>query len=61
MKRATQVVNPRRKENNVDKKIRSLEKGAEKEVKGLKKLESMDKKRDKVCAMGEKAMKAKKK
>jgi hypothetical protein len=45
----------------MDKKIRSLEKGAQKEVKGLKKLEVMDKKRDKVCDMGEKMMKAKKK
>ena len=45
----------------VDKKIKKLEKVAEKEVKGLKSLEKADKKRDKVCEMGEKAMKMKKK
>lgn len=45
----------------MDKKIKKLEHVAEKEVKGLKSLEKADKKRDKVCAMGEKMMHKKKK
>jgi hypothetical protein len=45
----------------MDKKIRKLEHTAEKEVKGLKSLEKADKKRDKMCDMGEKMMKSKKK
>lgn len=44
----------------MDKKIRGLEKVAKKEVKGLKSLEKMDKKRDKVCDMGKKVMMKKK-
>jgi len=48
----------------MDKAIRKIEKEVPKKGKAhkdLKKLEVMDKKRDKVCAMGEKAMKKKKK
>jgi len=45
----------------MDKEIRKLEKGAKKELKGLKHLEAMDKKRDKVCDMGKKVMKETKK
>jgi hypothetical protein len=45
----------------MDKAIRKLEMKNKSEGKGLKKLEKMDKKRDKVCAMGAKAMKKKKK
>jgi hypothetical protein len=45
----------------MDKAIRKLEKGAKKEVKGLKSLEKADKKRDKVCDYGMKMMKKKKK
>jgi hypothetical protein len=49
----------------MDKAIRRIEKTIKKdtgrEEKELKKLEKADKKRDKVCAMGEKAMKKKKK
>lgn len=44
----------------MDKQIRKLEKVAEKELKGLKKLEKADKKRDKVCEMGKRALKGKK-
>ena len=44
----------------MDKKIRQIEKGAKKEVKELKSLGKMDKKRDHVCEIGEKAMKMKK-
>ena len=44
----------------MDKKIKKLEKVAEKSVKGLKSLEKADVKRDKVCEMGEKMMKKKK-
>jgi hypothetical protein len=45
----------------MDKQIRKIEKENKKEGKDLKKLEHMDKKRDAVCKMGEKAMKMKKK
>lgn len=41
----------------MDKKIREIEKGAKKEVKQLQTLERMDKKRDKIVALGKKAMK----
>lgn len=40
----------------MDKQIRKIEKENRKEGKDLKHLEKMDKKRDKVCAMGEKEM-----
>lgn len=49
----------------MDKQIRDIEKtvkkDASKEGKKLKHLEAEDKKRDKVCDLGEKTMKAKKK
>ena len=45
----------------MDKKIRAIEKESKKTTKDLKDLERMDKKRDKVCEMGEKAMHKKKK
>jgi len=48
----------------MDKKIRQIEKEVPKHGKAhkdLKQLEKMDKKRDKVCKMGEKEMKKKKK
>jgi hypothetical protein len=49
----------------MDQQIRKIErvikKDTGKEEKELKKLEKADKKRDKVCAMGEKVMKKKKK
>jgi hypothetical protein len=48
----------------MDAKIRSIsktvKKDAKKEGKQLKELESMDKKRDKVCDLGKKVMKSKK-
>ena len=44
----------------MDKKIKKLEKVAEKEVKGLKSLAKEDKKRDKVCDYGKAMMKKKK-
>lgn len=43
----------------MDKQIRKIEKENKKEGKDLKKLESMDKKRDKVCDYGAKMMKKK--
>lgn len=50
-------------EGNMDKQIRKIEKTIKKdtgkEEKALKSLEKADKKRDKVCEMGKKAMKAK--
>lgn len=45
----------------MDAAIRKISKENKKEGKDLKHLEKMDKKRDKVCAMGKKAMMAKKK
>lgn len=49
----------------MDKKIRTIQatvkKDAKKEGKELKTLEKLDKKRDKVCDLGERTMKAKKK
>lgn len=45
----------------MDAKIRSIEKESKKTTKDLKQLEKMDKKRDKVCEAGEKAMHKKKK
>ena len=45
----------------MDKEIRSIEKKVKSTSKDLKKLESADKKRDKVCEYGEKAMKKKRK
>lgn len=49
----------------MDKKIRSIESKIKKDTKGeeksLKSLERMDKKRDKICELGKKAMKHKKK
>jgi hypothetical protein len=47
--------------HKMDKQIRKIEKKEKVVAKDLKKLESADKKRDKVCEMGEKAMKMKKK
>lgn len=47
--------------HKMDKQIRKIEKKEKVVAKDLKKLESADKKRDKVCDMGEKAMKMKKK
>lgn len=44
----------------MDKQIRKIEKENKKEGKALKHLEKMDKARDKVCAMGAKAMEKKK-
>lgn len=44
----------------MDKQIRKIAKGAKKEVQELKHLEKEDKKRDKVCDMGKKAMEMKK-
>lgn len=41
----------------MDKQIRKIEKGVMKSEKELKTLEKMDKKRDKVVAIGKKAMK----
>lgn len=43
----------------MDKAIRKLEKEEKHVGKGLKSLEKADKKRDKVCAIGKKAMKSK--
>ena len=45
----------------MDKQIRKIEKKEKSVAKDLKGLEKADKKRDKVCEMGEKAMKMKKK
>jgi hypothetical protein len=45
----------------MDAMIRKIEKENKKEGKDLKKLESMDKKRDKVCDLGKKVMKERKK
>ena len=45
----------------MDKQIRKIEKENKKEGKDLKHLEKMDKKRDKECDMGKKAMMKKKK
>lgn len=45
----------------MDKQIRKIEKGAKKELHQLKNLEKADKKRDKICEMGEKVMQKKKK
>jgi len=47
--------------HKMDQQIRKIEKKEKVVAKDLKKLESADKKRDKVCEMGEKAMKMKKK
>lgn len=44
----------------MDKQIRKIKKEAKKEVKDLSSLEKADKKRDKVCEMGEKMMKKRK-
>ena len=46
--------------NEMDKKIKKIEKESNKVGKDLKKLEKADKKRDKKCEMGEKMMKNKK-
>lgn len=57
------MINKHKKAMTMDKKIRQIEKKVKKdshaEEKELKSLGKMDKKRDKVCAMGEKAMKKK--
>jgi hypothetical protein len=45
----------------MDAKIRAIEKINKKEGKELKTLEHMDKKRDKVCDLGKKVMKERKK
>lgn len=44
----------------MDKEIRKLEKDTKKVGKGLKRLEKEDKKRDRVCTLGQKMMKGKK-
>lgn len=44
----------------MDKQIRKIEKQEKKVAHSLKSLEKADKKRDKVCEMGKKAMKKKK-
>jgi len=44
----------------MDKQIKKIAKKEKSVGKDLKKLEAADRKRDKVCEMGEKAMKAKK-
>jgi hypothetical protein len=57
---AENCLNELMESTQMDKQIRKIEKEVKHSGKDLKKLETADKKRDKVCEMGEKAMKMKK-